>query len=208
MWSLPTLFVSWHLKQISRPRCWICRKVWGQTARLSSSGFCGLYSKHVHAESKENRMYIATLNIHILKVSWFMHIICLTKIKQILHDHDKVCVLVTMRFCSQLRSEDEAPPGNSLRFQAASAWLRFPAGELLQKRLFLCFFLWGPKKHQNISHLFSFPHSFHSLFSSILLGQYFSGDPILTLRLLRATWSSFPFCFSWIAVKFGTLVES
>ena len=36
----------------------------GQVVRLSSSGFCGLSSKHVHAESKENRMYTATLNIH------------------------------------------------------------------------------------------------------------------------------------------------
>ena len=66
---------------------------------------------------------------------WMFMDICLTKIKQILeeiYDHDKVFVLCAMRFSSQLRSEDEALPGNSLRIQAASAWLRFPAGELFQ----------------------------------------------------------------------------
>lgn len=101
--------------------------------------------------------------------------------KQILeeiHDHDKVCVLVTMRCCAQLRSEDEDPPGNSLRFQAASAWLRFPAGELLQKRRF---FRLGEKNIQRHLDVFcSFRtisnHFFHSFFSSILLGQYFFGD--------------------------------
>ena len=68
-----------------------------------------------------------------------------------------------MRCCAQLRSEDEDPPGNSLRFQAASAWLRFPAGELLQKRPFF------REAKKNPGHLAMFFVLFEPFFSLILL---------------------------------------